>query len=98
MKMTIAFTKMLVLASLMMSTGCGTYVASQARNESDTYIFTPGFPKGPYSGVRTDAGTVLAAVANPVEHPGYILFAPFVLADIPCSAIADTCMLPTYIK
>lgn len=98
MKTAVTFAKAAMLVGLMMSMGCGTYVASQARNESDTYIFTPGFPKGPYSGVRTDAGTVLAAVANPVEHPGYILIAPFVLADIPCSAIADTCMLPTYIK
>jgi uncharacterized protein YceK len=83
-KTMIVFAKMLVLASLMTSTGCGTYVAYKARNNSETGWVD--IPKGPYSGVQTDAMGIMTGVL------------PFALVDMPLSAIGDTCMLPYYLK
>lgn len=91
MKIVTAFTKMLVLLSLMMSTGCGTFWSQLSRNDNSGWVY---LPTGPYAGVVTDVG-VAAALATSYDS---LVFAPFALADIPCSAIADTCMLPSYIK
>lgn len=96
MKTTILFVKVLLLVSLMMCTGCGTCVAWRTRNNSESGWFGADLiPKGAYSGVKTDAVGAALGVVSPVP---FLPLTPFAVADMPLSAIGDTCMLPYYLK
>lgn len=76
---------LLPLLPLCLSAGCGTFI---------------GEPQpGAYSGVRKDFKVVCSAPVATIDgQPAAIFFAPFFIADIPASAVADTCLLPWEIR
>ena len=79
-------------------TGCGTVCSYARRGWSNTYAGSNDKP-GSYPGVRFDAATVWTAPVRTVDgEPSTLLFAPLCVADIPISAVADTCLLPLYLK
>jgi uncharacterized protein YceK len=79
-------------AAAIITTGCGSLVT---RIEHD---FT-GSPLGVYPGVRGDARfAVSPARRNPNQWPGVFVTAPLAVADMPLSAIVDTCALASDLK
>jgi uncharacterized protein YceK len=54
---------------------------------------------GAYPGVREDARfAVSPARTDPKQWPGVFFTAPLALADMPLSAVVDTCALPCDLK
>jgi hypothetical protein len=77
----IIFVPLAVVALVVSSSACGTI-----------YNFVDNDPPRPYGGVMTDLRGV--AESDPIERPGVIVAAPFVLMDICLSLVFDSATLP----
>ena len=74
------------LAMLVLCSGCGTVV----NHTTDTMTRA-----GAYSGVRLDADTIsYASELNSEGKHGACWMIPFLVIDMPISAVADTLLLP----
>jgi uncharacterized protein YceK len=83
---------------VMMQTGCGTMCSHIGNGMSRTFCGTND-KLGIYPGVRFDAQAVWTAPVRTIDgEPAALLFAPLCFADVPLSAVADTCLLPCDIK
>jgi uncharacterized protein YceK len=96
MKRTILILAVGVMA--LANTGCGS-LGSRAVNEmSRSWCGTSG-KLGVYPGVRADTVIVFTAPLRTLDREPFAMMAvPFFAADLPLSAVADTCLLPHDLK
>src|ERR1041385_647737 len=78
--------------------GCGSLGGRVVHDMSRSWCGTTG-ELGVYPGVRTDATIVFTSPMRTFDDDPFAMLAvPFWVADMPLSAVADTCLLPHDMK